>query len=143
MSTAVIDSFSGEFRFLSNFYPALVYYNAVMYPTVEHAYQAAKYLDAERRMFVRAAETPREAKRRGRLFAIRNDWEAVKVNVMHGLLLRKFAIEPLRSSLLQTGSAELVEGNTWGDQFWGVCNGRGSNQLGKLLMAVRKTYGGV
>ena len=42
-----------------------------------------------------------------------------------------------------TGDAELIEGNTWHDNYWGVCscskcNGRGKNRLGKLLMKVRE-----
>jgi predicted NAD-dependent protein-ADP-ribosyltransferase YbiA (DUF1768 family) len=40
--------------------------------------------------------------------------------------------------LLETGDAELIEGNDWGDTFWGVCGGKGNNFLGKLLMEVRK-----
>jgi len=38
----MIDSFKGDFRFLSNFYPVNVDYEGIMYPTVEHAYVAAK-----------------------------------------------------------------------------------------------------
>ena len=30
-----------------------------------------------------------------------------------------------------------IEGNTWNDTFWGVCNGQGQNWLGKILMLVR------
>jgi predicted NAD-dependent protein-ADP-ribosyltransferase YbiA (DUF1768 family) len=40
--------------------------------------------------------------------------------------------------LLDTGTQTLVEGNWWGDVFWGVCKGVGSNHLGKLLMKLRK-----
>ena len=43
----------------------------------------------------------------------------------------------LGNKLLETGNQELVEGNTWGDIFWGVCNGKGQNWLGKILMMVR------
>lgn len=44
----------------------------------------------------------------------------------------------LRCKLLTTGDAMLVEGNTWGDTVWGVCQGKGENRLGKILMRVRK-----
>jgi hypothetical protein len=43
----------------------------------------------------------------------------------------------LKQLLLATGDKELIEGNTWGDTFWGVCNGIGQNHLGKILMAKR------
>ena len=43
-------------------------------------------------------------------------------------------LEPL---LLATGDAELIEGNNWGDTYWGKCNGQGLNRLGILLMQIR------
>ena len=43
----------------------------------------------------------------------------------------------LLHKLLTTGDAKIVEGNTWGDTFWGVCGGVGENHLGKVLMRIR------
>lgn len=57
---------------------------------------------------------------------------------MRELLKQKFAKEPFRTWLLNTGNEQLVEGNTWGDTFWGVCNGKGKNYLGALLMEIRE-----
>lgn len=39
--------------------------------------------------------------------------------------------------LLATGTRYLEETNTWGDTYWGVCEGKGLNMLGKTLMQVR------
>ena len=39
--------------------------------------------------------------------------------------------------LLDTGGAVLIEGNTWNDTFWGACNGKGLNHLGRILMTLR------
>ena len=50
----------------------------------------------------------------------------------------KFSNPDLKEKLLATGNEELVEGNWWGDQYWGICDGIGKNKLGKLLMKVRK-----
>ena len=50
----------------------------------------------------------------------------------------KFNIPELKQKLLETGNTELVEGNTWGDTFWGVYNVEGENILGRLLMKVRE-----
>jgi ribA/ribD-fused uncharacterized protein len=133
-----IEEFQGKNRFLSNFYPARVEFGGVVYPTVEHAYQAAKTLDPELRKKVRAAAKPGLAKRLGRGVALRPNWETVKCRVMFLLLRWKFHLQPLRGQLLATGAAELVEGNRWGDTYWGVCRGEGENRLGKLLMQVRK-----
>jgi len=133
----VIDSFRGKFRFLSNFYPSEVEYEGVKFPTVEHAFQAAKSLDAKtRRKFV-SLETPGDAKRYGNDITLRNDWEAVKVPIMEQLLRQKFKDGDLKKRLAATGTQELIEGNTWNDRFWGVCDGVGQNNLGKLLMKIR------
>ena len=56
---------------------------------------------------------------------------------MRDVLRLKFADEVMAAKLLATGDAELVEGNTWGDRFWGVSGGNGLNWLGRLLMEVR------
>ncbi len=61
----------------------------------------------------------------------------MKVDVMFGLIQQKFSNPTLRTMLLDTGEAELVEVNNWGDTFWGVFQSYGENNLGKLLMKVR------
>lgn len=135
----MIDSFTGKYAFLSNFYPCLVRYtdDDLSYPSVEHAYQAQKTRNVSDQIVIRNCKTPGEAKKRGRRVKMREDWEEVKINVMRDLLLFKFGHVELAVKLLATGNEELIEGNWWGDTFWGVCNGRGENMLGKLLMEVR------
>jgi ribA/ribD-fused uncharacterized protein len=137
-----IAEFRNEFRFLSNFYPAEVVLDGLTYKSVEHAYQAAKTLDLCERDKIVVAPTPGESKRVGRSIRMRQDWEDVKVGVMKGLLIQKFSNPELKRKLLDTGDAELVEGNKWGDCFWGVCAGIGKNMLGKLLMEVRNELKG-
>lgn len=136
-----IEFFSGEYRWLSNFYPATVELDGRKYPSVEHAYQAAKTLDFNARIiFEEPTMSPGMAKRLGRNFNLRPGWDQMKVSVMLALLKQKFAPgTPLAAKLLATGEAELIEGNTWGDRFWGVCQGTGRNTLGALLMGVRKS----
>lgn len=81
--------------------------------------------------------TPQEAKQFGKTIPLREDWETVKVSIMKDLLKQKFSKSPLRKMLIQTNDSELVNGNTWGDTYWGVTNGEGQNILGNLLMEVR------
>lgn len=134
----MIDSFKGEHRWLSNFAATVVCYDGDYYPTVEHAFQAAKAADSKQRKWVGDAPSAREAKRRGRQVGLRADWEQVKIGVMRQILFQKFSYNvDLRERLLNTGDQELVEGNDWDDRFWGVCDGEGLNHLGKLLMEVR------
>lgn len=136
-----IDSFQGEYRWLSNFWPAPVYYDGDGYPSVENAYQAAKTaLPAEREPF--RSCTAGQAKRLGRRVTMRFDWEGLKLRVMEDLLRQKFAgyHDDLTQKLLATGDAVLVEGNTWGDRYWGKvpdAQGEGENHLGQLLMKIR------
>ncbi len=133
-----IDSFQGEYRFLSNFFRSPVVYNNEYYPTGEHAYQAAKCTNKYDHDMVQAAFTAGKAKRLGLTMALRKDWEQVKYNVMYGIVKAKFSqVWGMRERLLATGDAELIEGNDWGDVIWGVCDGVGTNWLGKILMQVR------
>ncbi|MGL4755290.1 MAG: NADAR family protein, partial [Aeromonadaceae bacterium] len=133
----MIDSFSGEYRFLSNFWPCNVTLDGATYPSVEHAYQAAKTSSTFERLRVIACATPGDAKRAGRTLTIRPDWDAIKVSVMRDLVCQKFADPQLAALLASTRGRQLVEGNNWGDTFWGVCRGEGQNNLGKILMSIR------
>jgi ribA/ribD-fused uncharacterized protein len=135
---AKIAEFQGEYRFLSNFWPAEVTYEDITYPTTEHAYQASKTLDPEARKRIAALPTPAEAKAEGRKLKLRDDWETAKFVVMEDVVRLKFTKHAdLREKLLATGDALLEEGNTWGDRVWGVYQGQGENRLGKILMKVR------
>ena len=133
----MIKEFSGTYEFLSNFWHSPFIHEGIEYPTNEHFFQAMKTLDPKERMWIASAETPGIAKRRGRSCTLRSDWEAVKEQVMLTGLRSKFNQPTLRTMLLMTGDQELVEGNWWGDTYWGVCNGVGRNRLGVLLMQVR------
>ena len=133
----VIDQFRGKFHWLSNFYNCPVPFEGLTFSNSEAAFQAAKTLDMEEReKFV--GLSPLIAKRKGRRVKLRSDWEAVKIEVMRQVLKCKFTQNPeLGEKLIATGDAELIEGNNWRDFYWGVCNGKGQNHLGKLLMEVR------
>ena len=137
-----IANFRGDYSFLSNFHACSVEYQGVVYPSAEHAYQAAKSEDPEYRMRIAMCMTPAEAKRLGRTAKLRPNWDTYKVDIMSGVIWRKFSNPYLREKLLATGNALLVEGNTWHDNFWGICNcpkcgGVGKNNLGLVLMKVR------
>ena len=137
-ATAKIAEFQGEYRFLSNFWPAEVTYNGITYPTAEHAYQASKTLDTDARRRIAALPTPAQAKAEGRKLALRDDWETAKFVVVEDVVRLKFTTHAdLRDKLLATGDTPLEEGNTWGDRTWGVYQGQCDNRLGKILMKVR------
>lgn len=133
----MINAFMDEYRWLSNFWFVPVTLDGVEYSSVEHAYQAAKTLDSKEREAFQYAKTAGDAKKLGRNVTFRSDWDEIKLGVMEDLVRQKFQQPYLAEKLLATGDQELVEGNWWGDRFWGVCKGEGENHLGRILMKIR------
>lgn len=137
MSTKVIAEFRGEHAFLSNFYDCVVRYLGRVYWSAEAAYQAQKCANESDRDKM-ATLSPSAAKRFGRVVPIVVNWELVKIAIMEQVVRAKFKQNHfLAAKLIATGDAELIEGNHWGDVFWGVYRGKGENHLGKILMAER------
>ena len=144
VADAAITLFRRPHAYLSNFRKSPVVYEGITYPTVEHAYQVAKTLDKEWRekvLAMRRADYAKQLSAR-RAFPMRPDWHQIKVGVMLGLLRQKFSDPKRVALLLGTGTRLLIEGNWWGDEYWGMCEGdegewRGENHLGRLLMQVR------
>ena len=144
----IICRFEGEFLFLSNFYiqkePIFFDGSDVPFYSVESAFQCAKYRGPHVRTLQKVFSMlpPDEAKHLGRALKLSNDWEHMRVEVMRDFVRKKFQIPYLRDMLLETGNAQLIEGNTWHDTFWGMCacnkHRYGENMLGKILTEVRK-----
>lgn len=132
-----IAEFQGEYRWLSNFWPCEVVMDGEIYPSTEHAYQAAKTQDKEIRTKIRNNPNPAYAKKIGKTLKDIPNWDTARLDVMEMLLRQKFSKEPFKSKLEATGEMEIVEGNKWYDFFWGVCNNVGQNNLGKLIMKIR------
>lgn len=134
--------FQGEYRFLSNFWPCTVYYKGIPLPSVEHAYVLHKLDITEDTEIVEVSKmTAGQVKRFGRTKPIADGWDDIKARVMENLIVQKFSTQNpgLPEKLVATGDALLVEGNTWGDRFWGQSPiGNGQNILGKLLMKRRE-----
>ena len=144
----MITKFKGEFRWLSNFWAVQVVLDGTVYPSVEHAYVAAKTLDEQVRENIRRLPTAAEAKkfgrRIGRTIQLRPAWnDSFRAEVMRGLLEQKFQDPSLREKLINTNDEILIEGNHWHDNWFGCCRctrcaGQGRNMLGQLLMAIRQ-----
>jgi ribA/ribD-fused uncharacterized protein len=147
-----ITAFKGEYKFLSNFshspFTAHVYVNPSgvhRFRTVEHFFQACKAFRVEDQLRIIKAATPRQAKTLGRNVELVDNWEDIKQDVMLLGLRYKFTQPSRRILLIATGDAELIEGNTWNDRYWGMvqlngANGptwQGENHLGRLLMHLR------
>ncbi len=81
--------------------------------------------------------TPMQAFAAGRALPLREDWESAKTHVMARALRAKFADAALQTLLVSTYPHHLVSVKP--DHFWGAgLNGRGRNELGKILEAIRE-----
>src|SRR4051794_22382217 len=120
----------GEF---SNFSPHPFELKSQVWPTSEHYFQAQKFPGTDEEEAIRQAKSPMIAARMGRNreWPLRSDWEDVKEDIMREALRAKFTQHPsLRSLLLNTGDAELIE-HTRNDKYWGNGgDGTGQNRLG-------------
>lgn len=150
----MIDKFEGRYSFLSNFYHCEIYYQGIVYPSVEHYYVALKcnndqmidgvyYTRGDFRELISKIKTAGKAKKMGRTLSLRKDWEDVKLKVMEYGLRQKYNHPELKEQLLSTGDNELVEGNWWHDNVFGSCTcarcgNKGANHLGRLLMTIRE-----
>ncbi len=143
MSQAIRFHFkTGEFGFLSNFahYPITI--DGMEWPTSEHYYQASKFINdpAGMEAIRTVIRHHYDAWRMGHSpeHVHRQDLDEVKDDVMLRALRAKFAQNAVvRSALLATDEAILVE-HSPKDNYWGDGgDGSGRNRLGQLLMQVR------
>jgi len=134
----MISSFRGKYRFLSNFYECPIEFDGMKYQNAESAFQAMKTLNKEERKPFENMK-PLTAKKKGKTIPLRDGWDDMREQIMYEVCKAKFMQnQDILEKLLQTGDEELVEGNHWGDTFWGACKGEGENKLGKILMRIRK-----
>ena len=138
-----IKGFFGDYRYLSNFEVCDVYFDGHLYGSTEAAYMAGKTLDPEiRAQFQKSTGIePKDARKLGRSISLRPDWDDVRYDHMAAVVFDKFQRnKELRSKLLSTGDKYIEETNHWKDVYWGVCDGIGESNLGKILMATREFW---
>ena len=140
----IINDFSGDYRFLSNFYQCPFEYKGLTYPNAEAAFQAQKCATEEEKIKYTTTKNPVVAKRMGKKEpGFPSNWDEICYGIMKDILTAKFTIPELREKLKATGDATLIEGNIWHDNRWGKCtcdgcqNKDGQNWLGKILMEIR------
>ena len=133
----VINSFDGEYDFLSNFYECPILWKGNLYRNSESIYQSYKTLDNVPFDFTKT--TGSQAKKISKKLNVRPDWNKIKFDLMYEICQEKFNQNTdIAQKLMNTGDAILIEGNYQGDTYWGKCNGVGQNNLGKILMKIRE-----
>jgi N-glycosidase YbiA len=137
----VIKFYTPEFYVFNNFSAHAIEFGGKLYPTCEHAYQAAKCTDPHGQEAIRNARSPLEAKRLANetyRTARDPDWGHKKVAVVEEILRAKLAHPEAREALRKSGDEDIVEDSPT-DYFWGVgADGTGQNVLGKLWMKLRE-----
>jgi N-glycosidase YbiA len=135
---------SDPYGCFSNFSLHPIEVEGLYWQTVEHYYQAQKFVCTENERLIqviRDAKTPMEAAQigRDRTLKLRFDWEEVKRQVMWQGVLTKFLTHTdIQVILLNTGEELIVEDSPT-DYYWGCGQEKtGQNQLGQILMNVRQ-----
>lgn len=128
--------FRNEFYFLSNMFNCTVMYNDCTYRCAESAFQSQKCVDEEEKELF-AHMDGFLAKRYGKKVSLRKDWNKVRVPIMEEVVRAKFEQHPELARKLAKIEGVIQEDNSWEDTFWGVCEGKGENNLGKILMKIR------
>jgi len=127
--------FQNEYRFLSNMAYSPFEYIGVRYLSSEAMYQSMKLKDPYLRKVFEDI-SGKDAKKLAKYINKRDDWDDVQVYTMVLALTCKFLKTDLYKKL-QSVQGYIEETNTWNDQFWGVCGGKGENVLGQILMLLR------
>ena len=137
----IVVFFRGKYAFLSNMYECPVTVkmgdNVYTFKCAEAAYQACKcsgnftdFVDLD----------GREAKKLSKTLPIQSDWDELKFGFMYAIVKAKFEQNKFLKLRLKAIEGDIVEENTWWDTYWGVCEGVGENNLGKILMDLRDYY---
>lgn len=125
----------GKTVWLRNDYPTPIKVGTIVYPSVEHAFQAAKYTDDNTKRRIANSDV-RTARKLGHRAVISDDWHLYQLDVMEALLAVKFSCPQLKSLLINSDEAEIVYED---DVFWGQdSNGYGADHLPQMLMALRQ-----
>ena len=88
----MINSFRGEFRFLSNFYQCPFEYGGLIYSNAEAAYQAQKCSNDEDKIKYTLIKNPVRAKQMGKKEKLPADWDASAYDIMNSVLHTKFSV---------------------------------------------------
>jgi len=140
----MINEFKGKYGWLSNFWLCSIEFEGLIYPSTENAFQAAKTFNSKEKLRFAHILSPKESKKWGRQLQLRHDWNDIKLDVMEQVNRSKFIKgSHLADKLIATENRELIEGNRWGDLYWGANieqseDFSGRNHLGKILMKIRK-----
>jgi len=139
----MITSFSGDHKFLSNFYECPIEIEGQNFRSAEHAYHSRKFTDSAIKQVLETLK-PEDIHKVVCKWSPCSDWENIRDDWMVRCVHEKFKQNPrLRHKLLRTGNRFLLYQNYYHQQFWGTCACAdhrkipGENELGWILMRER------
>lgn len=136
----IISGFSNDWRWLSNMWPARIKFRGVTFQCSESAYQASKFSSDKKTFNHFSSLTGVDAKKESKKYVEDANFKNVRLETMYEIVKIKFSYAPLKKMLCLTKDADIIESNTWGDTFWGVCDGEGENHLGLILKRIRNEF---
>ena len=134
-----INSFKGEYDFLSNRFPCNILWEGLQYRSAEAAFQASKCKNEKERIVFAGCSTDKAVLKGKDLFPYPG-WKEAQISIMESILQAKFEQNPaLMRKLLETGNRILVNGNNKQETFWGIdlYSWIGENHLGRIIMNIR------
>jgi ribA/ribD-fused uncharacterized protein len=136
-----VDSFTGYFEFLHNNFLSPIYYEGSLYPSVTHAYHAARSRDEQTKNAILNADSFQTVAKIARRIEDPEGWSLTRTSIMERLVRDKFRrSRELQEKLKATEKRELLmtyDEETPGNFFWGTVKEKGQNQLGRILMKIR------
>lgn len=133
-----ITKFRGDYNFLSTMYECDIRWLDLDFDCLESAIAASMTLDRDIQELIATMEVEK-VQQLSKVFDVRDDWDDIKIPVVTKLTEIKFTSNiGLYNRLLATGGMEIIEGNDFYETFWGMCNGEGRNEYGKILMRLRR-----
>jgi ribA/ribD-fused uncharacterized protein len=134
-----------EFAVFDNFSSFQIEYDGYIWPTAEHAYQAARFKGVapevvEEIKKARSAHDAQKIARANKSKQIKN-WPELMKDIMKTILRCKIdQHEYVHRKLLESGEREIIE-DSWRDAEWGWGQNKdGKNLLGKTWMELRTEY---
>jgi len=134
-----------EFYVFDNFTAFQVEYEGYLYPTSEHAYQAAMFKGIAEDIVekIKKAKSSHDAQKiaqENKSKRIEN-WNEIKKEIMKNILRCKIEQHPyVLKKLIASGDREIIE-DSWRDSEWGWGEDKkGKNLLGTIWMELRDEY---
>lgn len=114
--------------------------DGLVWPTVEHYYQAMKFQNLDYKEKIRLSNTPNQAHKLGNAWFKKkvSNWKNIERTVMNrGMYIKAKTYLAVQNKLIESGTKQIAESSQY-DYFWGIGRDkRGDNHFGKILQNIR------